>query len=73
MQRACRGCAEGVLEGVQRPCGEGAAGAQRGALRTAEQDRPSDTVVQADVDELRRHLVGVEGWVELGLGAWAQA
>ena len=59
------GCAEGSAKGVQSGAdgvtlvvqsgAEGAEGAE-GVERTAEHDRAGDAVVQADVDELRRHL-----------------
>ena len=63
--RRAAGCAEGSAKGVQSGAdgvtlvvqsgAEGAEGAE-GVERTAEHDRAGDAVVQADVDELRRHL-----------------
>ena len=53
----CEGCAERRRRGymVVQSGAEGAEGAE-GVERTAEHDRAGDAVVQADVDELRRHL-----------------
>ena len=58
--------ADGVALVVQSGA-EGAEGAEgvEGVERTAEHDRAGDAVVQADVDELRRHLEVAEeqqGW-----------